>query len=127
MKIEIIIDVLDELEPDSLFSLSETPTDQASFESAAKCSKDGLIDTDISVKWSDVEAKYKEHEGKFAMNEMRKKRDELLKESDVEVLSDRTPSDEMKAYRQALRDLPVNENPTYDADGNLIVNWPTKP
>ena len=127
MKIEIIIDVLDELEPDSLYSLDGVPTDQASFESLAKCSKDGLVGTDLSVSWADVVAKYTEHETKFAMNELRERRNELLKESDVEVLPDRTPSEEVLAYRQALRDLPANESPTYDADGKLVVTWPTKP
>tara|TARA_B100000927_G_scaffold174604_1_gene140706 strand:- start:716 stop:970 length:255 start_codon:yes stop_codon:yes gene_type:complete len=52
---------------------------------------------------------------------LRIKRDMKLKETDVYALSDRTMSDEMKTYRQALRDLPANtsdpSNPT----------WPTKP
>lgn len=127
MKIEIISDILDELEPDSLYSLSGVPTDQKSFEELVECSKDGQINASHGVTWADVEAKYVLHESKFAIAEMRTIRDELLKESDVEVLPDRSPSDEIKTYRQALRDLPANENPTYDADGNLIVNWPTKP
>lgn len=52
---------------------------------------------------------------------LRATRDRLLAETDVYALADRTLSDEMKAYRQALRDLPANtsnpKNPT----------WPTKP
>ena len=52
---------------------------------------------------------------------LRGMRDRLLAETDVYALSDRTLSDEMRAYRQALRDLPANtsdpKNPT----------WPTKP
>ena len=52
---------------------------------------------------------------------LRKKRNSLLKETDFYALSDVTMSDEMKTYRQALRDLPANtsdpSNPTY----------PTKP
>ena len=52
---------------------------------------------------------------------LRKKRNSLLKETDFYALSDVTMSDEMKTYRQALRDLPANTsdpaNPTY----------PTKP
>tara|TARA_B100000963_G_scaffold87920_1_gene75471 strand:+ start:750 stop:1004 length:255 start_codon:yes stop_codon:yes gene_type:complete len=52
---------------------------------------------------------------------LRIKRDMKLRETDVYALSDRTMSDEMKTYRQALRDLPANtsdpSNPT----------WPTKP
>ena len=52
---------------------------------------------------------------------LREERDRRLSETDVYALSDRTLSDEMRAYRQALRDLPANtsdpKNPT----------WPTKP
>lgn len=56
-----------------------------------------------------------------ALPNLRGTRDRLLAETDVYALSDRTLSDEMRAYRQALRDLPANtsdpKNPT----------WPTKP
>ena len=52
---------------------------------------------------------------------LRNKRNQLLAETDFYALSDVTMSDEMKTYRQALRDLPANtsdpSNPTY----------PTKP
>ena len=54
-------------------------------------------------------------------NELRSKRNQLLAETDYLALYDVTMSDEMKTYRQALRDLPANTsdpaNPT----------WPTKP
>lgn len=56
-----------------------------------------------------------------APQRLREVRDRLLSETDVYALTDRTLSDEMRAYRQALRDLPANtsdpQNPT----------WPTKP
>lgn len=56
-----------------------------------------------------------------ALPGLRAARDRLIAETDVYALSDRTLSDEMRAYRQALRDLPANtsdpKNPT----------WPTKP
>ena len=55
------------------------------------------------------------------MERLRSVRDILLKETDIYALADRTMSDEMKTYRQALRDLPSRttnpENPS----------WPTKP
>ena len=57
----------------------------------------------------------------IAPQALRAQRDRLLAETDVYALSDRTLSDGMRAYRQALRDLPANtsdpQNPT----------WPTKP
>ena len=54
-------------------------------------------------------------------DKLRIKRDQLLSKTDYLALSDVTMSDEMRTYRQALRDLPANTsdpaNPT----------WPTKP
>ena len=54
-------------------------------------------------------------------NEFRTKRNQLLAETDYLALSDVTMSDEMKTYRQALRDLPAN---TSDPANPV---WPTKP
>tara|TARA_B100001564_G_C20377584_1_gene550847 strand:- start:70 stop:330 length:261 start_codon:yes stop_codon:yes gene_type:complete len=52
---------------------------------------------------------------------LRLERDSRLSQTDTYALSDRTLSDEMRTYRQQLRDLPANTsdptNPT----------WPTKP
>ena len=53
--------------------------------------------------------------------ELRLKRNQLLTETDYLALSDSTLTDEMRDYRQALRDLPANtEDPA-----NPV--WPTKP
>ena len=51
----------------------------------------------------------------------RVKRDELLKETDHYGLSDVTMSDDMKTYRQALRDVPQQK------DFPSTISWPTKP
>jgi len=57
----------------------------------------------------------------YYLEVLRMNRNQLLAETDFYALSDVTMSDEMKTYRQALRDLPANtsdpSNPTY----------PTKP
>ena len=53
--------------------------------------------------------------------EVRIKRNQLLAETDYLALSDATLTDEMRAYRQALRDLPANT-----ADPANPV-WPVKP
>ena len=53
--------------------------------------------------------------------EIREKRNRLLDESDKECLSDRTPSQEMIEYRQALRDITKQSGFPYD------VIWPVKP
>jgi len=55
------------------------------------------------------------------MEWLRENRNKLLAETDYFGMPDMTMSDEMKAYRQALRDLPANT-----ADPANPV-WPTKP
>jgi len=52
---------------------------------------------------------------------LRANRDRLLAETDYLALADATLTDEMRAYRQALRDLPANTS-----DPANVV-WPTKP
>jgi hypothetical protein len=55
------------------------------------------------------------------LQNLREKRNQLLAETDYLALSDATLSEDMRTYRQALRDLPANTsdpaNPT----------WPVKP
>ena len=65
---------------------------------------------------------------------LRKKRDILLQETDYLALADLTMSDDMKTYRQALRDITdgldtaekVNAKLERNADGSF-KNFPTKP
>ena len=55
------------------------------------------------------------------MKKLRRQRNQLLTETDYLALADSTLTDEMRDYRQALRDLPANtEDPA-----NPV--WPTKP
>lgn len=53
--------------------------------------------------------------------EVRYKRNELLSETDWMAVGDRPMSDEVRAYRQALRDVPQQEG----FPDNVV--WPTKP
>ena len=53
--------------------------------------------------------------------ELRQRRNQLLTETDYLALADSTLTDEMRTYRQALRDLPAN---TVDPANPV---WPTKP
>ena len=55
------------------------------------------------------------------MKELRRQRNQLLTETDYLALVDSTLTDEMQAYRQALRDLPAN---TVDPANPV---FPTKP
>ena len=57
----------------------------------------------------------------FNLNVLRSQRNQLLYETDWMANSDVTMSDEMKAYRQALRDI----TKTYKNPQEVV--WPTKP
>ena len=59
-----------------------------------------------------------------AQADLRFKRNSLLAETDFYALSDVTMSDDMKTYRQELRDLPADKD-TVEKCNN--VTWPTKP
>ena len=59
-----------------------------------------------------------------ALAKLRAKRNQLLAETDYYALSDVTMSDDMKTYRQELRDLPSGKD-TVEKCNN--VTWPTKP
>jgi len=53
--------------------------------------------------------------------ELRQRRNQLLTETDYLALADSTLTDDMRSYRQALRDLPAN---TVDPANPV---WPVKP
>ena len=55
------------------------------------------------------------------MAALRRQRNQLLTETDYLALADSTLTDEMRTYRQALRDLPAN---TVDPANPV---WPVKP
>ena len=59
-----------------------------------------------------------------AQARLRQKRNALLRETDFYALSDVTMSDDMKTYRQNLRDLPDGKDTVEKCDN---VTWPTKP
>jgi hypothetical protein len=63
-----------------------------------------------------------------ALAELRSKRDNLLKASDWEIVSElekgNAISDDMKTYRQALRDLPTGKDTVAKCEN---ATFPTKP
>ena len=59
-----------------------------------------------------------------AQANLRSRRNQLLAETDFYALSDVTLSDEMKKYRQDLRDLPAGKDTVEKCDN---ATWPTKP
>ena len=92
------------------------------------------IETDDTSKWGvtwkQVSDKMAEIDKAAPMKELRLQRDAKLAETDWTALSDVTMADNMKTYRQALRDLPASndgKNATLK-DGVLEnVKWPQKP
>ena len=72
---------------------------------------------------SDLDAKATELDNGYPMEELRTQRNKLLVESDWMAVSDRTPTDAQKTYRQALRDITKTYKTLDSADGN----WPKKP
>ena len=82
------------------------------------------------VTWKQVSDKMTAIDAAAPMKELRLQRDAKLAETDWTALSDVTLTDNMKTYRQALRDLPASDdgkNATLK-DGVLEnVKWPQKP
>ena len=78
-------------------------------------------DEQINAAWE----AWKTANGSLALVELRIQRNLKLKESDWMAVSDRTMTDEQKAYRQALRDLPANQTPSDTRLSN--ITWPTEP
>tara|TARA_R100000664_G_scaffold13776_1_gene21866 strand:- start:35 stop:346 length:312 start_codon:yes stop_codon:yes gene_type:complete len=60
----------------------------------------------------------------YAITDLRRKRNSLLAETDYYALSDQTLSDDMRTYRQELRDL---TNGLTTVEQVEAVTWPTKP
>ena len=59
-----------------------------------------------------------------ALANLRERRNRLLAETDFWGNSDMTMTDEMKTYRQALRDLPSGKDTVAKCTN---ATWPTKP
>ena len=82
------------------------------------------------VTWKQVSDKMTAIDAAAPMKELRLQRDAKLAETDWTANSDVTMADNMKTYRQALRDLPASsdgKNATLK-DGVLEnVKWPSKP
>jgi len=84
----------------------------------------GAFDADgnqITLDQALVDAAAIEVAAEFAVAKLREERNKRLAETDYLALADAALTDEMRTYRQALRDLPAN---TTDPENPV---WPTKP
>jgi len=73
---------------------------------------------------TDIQAQFPAVKFDMAMEDLRLTRNKLLADTDHYALSDQTLSDDMRTYRQALRDL-TNGLTTVDDVNNVV--YPTKP
>jgi hypothetical protein len=73
---------------------------------------------------ADIQAQFPIVEFDMAMEDLRTKRNRLLADTDHYALSDQTLSDDMRTYRQSLRD--ITNGLTTVADVEAVV-FPTKP
>ena len=78
--------------------------------------------TPISV--ADIQAQLPIVELDMAMEDLRLTRNNLLADTDHYALSDQTLSDDMRTYRQSLRDITNGLTTVEDVNS---VTWPTKP
>ena len=82
-----------------------------------------VVDADKKTLTYD-EVSDKSDEVKVAFDRLRQERNIKLAETDYLALKDITLSNDMKAYRKALRDLPATLNNTTVLE---TITWPTKP
>ena len=74
--------------------------------------------------WDNAETAWNNGALSRAQANLREKRNRLLAETDYYALSDVTMSDDMKTYRQDLRDLPAGKDTVEKCDN---ATFPTKP
>ena len=82
------------------------------------------------VTWKQISDKMTAIDAAAPMKELRRQRDAKLAETDWTALSDVTMADNMKTYRQALRDLPAHKDGKDATLKNGVlenVKWPLKP
>ena len=77
-----------------------------------------------TISKADIEAQFPIVELDMAMETLRAKRNKLLADTDYFALADNTMTEEVRTYRQALRD--ITENLTTVEQVNAVV-FPNKP
>ena len=91
------------------------------------------IDADLKITWlgdtepisqAEIDGKIEQAKFELAMQNLRGERNQKLMETDFYALTDSSLSDEMKAYRQQLRDITQDLETVEDVNS---VIWPTEP
>jgi hypothetical protein len=113
MTYEQIIKAIRKINPTAQFSISGNDIDSIVWENGQ-----------TPIAKSDIEAQLSSAEFDIAIEKLRAARDKLIAETDYLALSDQTLSDDMRTYRQSLRDI-TNGLTTVEQVNS--VTWPTKP
>jgi len=101
------------INPDAKFSVNADDIDQITW-----------LEGTTPIAKSDIKAQFDAVELDMALEELRWKRNKLLAKTDYFALSDVTMSDDMKTYRQELRDI---TNGLDTVEKVNAVTFPTKP
>ena len=101
------------INPNAKFSVNADDIDQITW-----------LDDTTPISKSDIQAQLSAVELDIALDTLRAKRNKLLAETDYFALSDVTLADNMKTYRQELRDL---TNGLDTVEKVNAVTFPTKP
>jgi len=108
-----VTDAIFKINPNAEFVIRENNVNQISW-----------LNGTTPIPKADIEAQFTAVEFDTAMEDLRSKRDNLLKDTDHLALSDQTLSDDMRTYRQSLRDITNGLTTVEDVNS---VTWPTKP
>ena len=137
-KISMMLGFMPQFKDFSKCEVDGTPSNEQEFLASVRVYKRNAEGASVLVapsEWGFTYAEFLAQEPvlqTYAMTELRKKRDALLVEADsvtMKCMSRGIPvPDEWKTYQEALRDLPENSTPDYDATSALTgINWPTAP
>jgi hypothetical protein len=139
-KISMMLSIMPQFQNFSKCEVDGTPANEQEFLASVRMYKRNpdagnpsiLVDpTEWGFTYSDVLAQETVLQA-HAMSELRKKRDELLVAADSVTMKcvslGMAIPDDWKAYQEALRNLPANSTPDYDATGALTgITWPVAP
>ena len=120
-----IVDALVALKPGAIWTLPNNPTATNDYERLVWQDESQTKPTE-----EEVNAKITELVNAYPMKLLREERNRRLQATDWRASSDLTISGDWKAHRQDLRDLPAQQTPKLNSDGELdptSISWPPEP
>ena len=111
----MIVKAIQKINPNAIFTVRGSDINTCEIE---------WLEGTTPISKADIEAQIPAVEFDMAMEDLRAKRNKLLADTDHYALSDQTLSDDMRTYRQSLRDITNGLTTVEDVNS---VTWPTKP